>query len=170
MRGRHASYKPHHHELLAGIRTRLLKLLNTVRLLEKTDFPDENGCWNWLGSTVHRQRGLPGTAGSFRFGNNSQAAYRASYELLVGPIPPKAYVMHKCDNPMCVNPAHLFLGTHLDNMLDKTLKGRASRKLTKEQVLAIRADKRPQRQIAADFNVTQGLVSAIRKRRVWNWV
>lgn len=53
-------------------------------------------------------------------------AHRVAYELLVGPIPPGMFVLHHCDNPACVRPSHLFLGTQLDNVLDAKAKGRTA--------------------------------------------
>lgn len=114
---------------------------------------DENGpvhprygrCWIWIG---YRQAG---GYGQYR-GNK---AHRLAYQLLVGVVPDEMLVCHKCDNPSCVNPKHLFLGTPLDNMMDKVVKGRQSRvgssrnppkgernckaKLTEDQVLRARS-------------------------------
>jgi hypothetical protein len=86
-----------------------------------------------------------------------------------GPIPEGMCVLHRCDNPPCVNIDHLFLGTHQDNVDDMIAKGRHGGpvKLTKDQVAAIRSDQRLQRIIAAEYGVTQGHVSEIKRGLVW---
>lgn len=87
-------------------------------------------------------------------------------------------VLHKCDNPSCVNPEHLFLGTHAENMADMKAKGRAKSgrysgqnhpacKLNPETAKAIRSDKRSQRQIAKDYGVCQQTISAIKREKTW---
>ena len=76
------------------------------------------GCWQWLGAT-HAGYGV------FGFNRQMMRAHRVSYELYVGPIPPGLSVLHRCDNPPCTNPDHLFVGTQLDNMRDMCAKGRA---------------------------------------------
>lgn len=94
-----------------------------------------SGCLVWRMSTNQDGYGHFGLHGK-RF-----RAPRAAYECFVGPIPCGVYVLHKCDNPRCVNPEHLFLGTQLDNMRDAVAKGRVSRhgkshrsRLTNEQL------------------------------------
>jgi hypothetical protein len=79
-----------------------------------------SGCWLWLG----RELGSHGY-GSIKIFGRSVRAHRFSWELHFGPIPSGLLVCHKCDVPACVNPSHLFLGTHLDNETDKRAKGRA---------------------------------------------
>ena len=75
-------------------------------------------CWNWLGN---RRSGY----GRFGIQGKSMGAYRASWLIHRGAIPEGMLVMHRCDNPRCVNPDHLQLGTHADNMADCRAKGRA---------------------------------------------
>ncbi len=75
-------------------------------------------CWEWTGTK------RKGGYGILKSNGKMVVASRFSYELLVIPIPNGLIVCHKCDNPGCVNPTHLFLGTHLTNALDKMQKGR----------------------------------------------
>lgn len=83
--------------------------------------PRRNGCIEWLGSK-------DGCGyGHFRIDNNLiHRAHRVSWNLVNGEIPDGLCVCHKCDNPAYVNPEHLFLGTHTDNMIDKESKGRGN--------------------------------------------
>lgn len=95
-------------------------------------------------------------------------AHRLSYEIAFGPIPEGMHVRHRCDYPACVNPTHLVIGTHGDNMRDMAERGRAARNfgtasgravLTEEQVAEIRRRYVTHRQLATEFGVT---VDAIR--------
>lgn len=76
-------------------------------------------CWVWTASRFVRGYG------ALKVDDGPKGyAHRISWELHFGPIPDGLWVLHRCDNPPCVNPAHLFLGTHLDNMADMDAKGR----------------------------------------------
>ena len=77
-----------------------------------------DGCWHWRGAAERSGYG------SFRFRGRAQRAHRVSWVLTNGTIAEGMHVLHRCDNPACVRPDHLFLGTHQDNMDDKSAKGR----------------------------------------------
>jgi len=102
---------------------------------------DRRQCWFWNGFKSNGYGQIQISAGRY------EKAHRVAYKLFTGPIPEGKHVLHKCDNPSCVNPKHLFLGTQSDNNADMRVKGRAryawgersgSAKLTWPQVQKIR--------------------------------
>lgn len=101
-------------------------------------------------------------------------AHRLSWQLHKGEIPEDVEVCHECDTPLCVNPAHLFLGTHLENQADMATKGRVSHgerhyqsRLTEAQVRKIMASRDPSHVIAAHLGVTMQAVNDARCGRTW---
>lgn len=130
------------------------------------DFTDE--CWEWPGGRNENDYGV------LRRGGKDEPQIRVTnivHELFIGPIPDEhRLVRHTCDNPPCVNPRHLVSGTDADNMRDKMLRGRGATKLTPDDVRAIRADPRFQREIAADYGITRAMVGYIKNRQQWAWV
>ena len=128
----------------------------------------EAGCWEWTGAM------LKTGYGAIRDDEGKTArAHRFSYELHKGPITARRLVLHSCDNRRCVNPAHLRLGTHSDNMLDaierKRIKMGRRAKLTTDQVKAIRAlnGQMKQKDIASLFDISRSIVCQILSRSIW---
>ena len=147
---------------------------------------EKTGCWIWQGKS---RSGTCGLYGRIRVNGRNVAAHRFSWELHNRKsIPEKMFVLHTCDNPSCVNPNHLFLGTHQDNMDDKVAKNRQAKgddfknrkpaigernglaKLTKEKAMNIFLDDRPQRTIAKEHGISQTAVFHIKSKRAWRHI
>lgn len=128
-------------------------------------------CWLWPVGKSKRY-------GSFYADGHAMAAHRVSASLhglnIAGCV-----VRHTCDNPACVNPKHLVLGTQLDNIADRVTRGRTrapkgeqhmKAELTEQQVLEIRQDCRTQKEIAKSYGVTQSNVSCVKLRKTWKHI
>jgi hypothetical protein len=122
--------------------------------------PDE--CWNWLGCVERNNKNHPGY-GRVGFKGNQFVATHVALTLDGRPRPGKLLALHSCNNPRCVNPAHLRWGSHYDNTLDAVANGTKPIALTQDQAEAIRNDERPQCQIAAEYGCSQVTVSMIKR-------
>lgn len=133
-----------------------------------------DGCWDWTGDTSSSGYGIcPGGKRKVRF-----LAHRVSWRLFYGPIPVGMEVCHRCDNPPCANPQHLFLGTHADNMADaarkKRLPGNRTKvkpgaKITYELAQEIRSlrGKLPYREIGVRYGLGTSQVGNILRGSHW---
>ena len=149
-----------------------------------------NDCWIWPRAKDRAGRGRLWVAGRLML------AHRAVWEAKRGPVPEGMLLCHHCDNPSCVNPKHLYVGTHKDNMRDMRVRRRAfahrnpnkaaevgratgrrndwaagtgnpKAKLTVEQVASIRADGRATRFVAAQYGVERTTIQRIRRGSLW---
>lgn len=146
------------------------------RLFEKV-VRAPSGCLEWTASTHQFGYGLISAGRKMPF-----KTHRVAWALEHGPIPDGLLVCHKCDNPKCVEVAHLFLGTPLENMRDKERKGRRgtqhypkgeehhNTKFNEEVVRYIRASNERLSKLANDFNVSEMTIRRIKKRESWKHV
>lgn len=156
-------------------------------LMERTTM-SPSGCWEW-----NKFRNRDGYGQFFVSAWREKLAHRVSYITFVGPIPDGLRVLHRCDNPSCIRPSHLFLGDQKANMADAVSKGRQARgarllaarshvlrgeevgnhKLTEAQVEHIRAviasnpPRGTQSDMARQYGVSTTLISRIKKSRAW---
>lgn len=125
---------------------------------------ESHGCWIWIGGCTSDGYG------SFSAipGKQTMLAHRFSYQLHYGTLP-DLEICHSCDNPPCVNPNHLFPGTHTQNMRDAVAKGRLGNGLSLEIAREIRALHRvlPNATIAERFNISESLVWFIVANKIW---
>lgn len=127
-----------------------------------------DACWEWQDN-----RSLQGY-GRFSHDGKREVASRIAYRLVYGPFDEELQVCHRCDNPPCVRPNHLFLGDHELNQKDKVSKGRApwgenhgQAKLSEVQVREIRSLDLPDKDIATMYGICLDYINAIRNRRAW---
>jgi hypothetical protein len=144
------------------------------RFWKYVDIDITTGCFNWIG--YKNKCGY----GSFGYNKKIKLANRVSWQIHYGYKPEDICVLHKCDNPGCVNPDHLWLGTHQENMDDRDNKGRqydrngeknGRAKLTIEDVVTIRSlynnTNTSERKLAKEFNVNSGTIHNILNNKTW---
>jgi hypothetical protein len=146
------------------------------RFWSKVDITNLFDCWNWTNYKNHSGYGVLG------INNKTILAHRLSYQFAFGQIKDNLQVLHKCNNPACVNPAHLYLGTNQDNVDYKVKNNRQSRligeknpktKLTEIQVhciIELLDDNISQVEIAKQFSVTPTAISDIKRGKNWKHI
>jgi hypothetical protein len=131
-------------------------------------------CWEWTGSRHRQGYGRVGY-----LGNRAAYTHRVSYQLVNGKIKKGLNVLHRCDNPPCVNPDHLFLGTQSDNAYDMFSKNRGNRargeknskaRLIDSQVRRVKYGSEPLASLAREFSVTYQTLHYIRGGKTWKHI
>lgn len=142
------------------------------------DFSQPDLCWVYVAGA---NRGIYGQFQVGGKGSPTVLAHRYSYEQAVGPIPKGMIVLHSCDNPRCVNPRHLSVGTHRDNTQDMIAKDRHARQaprgeasgvavLTEGDVRMIRASTESNKTIATRLGVATNTIRSVRIGRTWGHI
>lgn len=134
--------------------------------------PELGVCHEWRGATMSNGYGVVG-----RSDGSNVGAHRASFEVHIGPIPPRMLACHRCDNPPCINPAHLFLGSHKNNSQDMVIKGRhgrSSARLSDSQASEVRAlhalGNVTHLQLAEKFGISRSKITNIVNRKSYRHV
>lgn len=146
--------------------------MTMLQKLEANIFYSPDGCWYWLGPIYH----MKPIRARMRFRKNDAPAARISYALYKGPTN-EMFVCHTCDNALCVNPDHLYLGTIQDNNRDKAQRSMATKgenhtgaKLTNADVITIRQSSDRLSDLARKFHVTPQSIFCIQKRKTWKHI
>ena len=151
---------------------------DVTRFWNKINKTNKHECWEWLGSKDSCGYGR------FGFRYTLLSSHRVAWELTNGKIIDTLHILHRCDNPACCNPDHLFIGTHQDNMNDRDMKGRAGggsligeanprSKFTEGQIISMRnlyKSGLKQKIIAVKFHTSQPVISAIVNDKYWKHI
>ena len=122
------------------------------------------GCWLWKKYT--NKQGY----GTMKFKGSMQLTHRISYSIFIEPIPETLLVLHRCDNPSCINPHHLWLGTNTDNVKDKVIKGRAGGKLNTTDVIYIRKSTKSSIELSQMFTCSVAQINNIKSKKSWSHI
>ncbi len=143
------------------------------RFWSKVDVRGPDDCWEWIAAKINGYGKIRLDGGKL---SKHKGAHAVAYELAHGPIPEGLQANHKCDNPGCCNPRHIYAGTSKQNMEDKVSRGRHNcvrgedhgmSKLNELKVLSIRDDGRTHSVIAGDYGVDRRLIGMIKRRQRW---
>lgn len=141
----------------------LLRILRNIEIVP-------SGCWEWRGARCNAGYGR------IKYDGKQNRVHRLMAHIAIGDVAEESVVCHRCDNPCCVNPEHLFIGTQKRNIEDRDAKGRRNQargekqgnsKLTAEQITAIRLDPRKSKVIADEYGVTRAHIGNIKANRAW---
>lgn len=132
-------------------------------------------CWEWIGGKD------PNGYGRMNVEGRPTLVHRISYRIHRGSIPDGMVICHKCDNPSCVNPDHLFVGSQADNIADMHNKGRtrkrglkgeshANSKLTEDAVRSIRVSAESATALSRKYNVSRAVIHDVRERKTWKHI
>lgn len=145
------------------------------RFWEKVSVGSDDECWNWKAGLTR------GGYGQFSNKVMSNRAHRIAWHLSCGPIPTELFVLHKCDNPKCVNPNHLYLGSHGDNMNDRSVRNRCNQKGERNagaklndnivrDIFALREEGHTHKYISDKTNIRRTHVTKILNKQIWSHV
>jgi hypothetical protein len=157
----------------------IVERLRAVGLDKKVCISDAASCWHWTGRVSRTGYGIANLPRNKGEPQRGTSAHRYVWTVLHGNLARHLQVCHKCDNRLCCNPAHLFIGTAKVNAIDKVQKGRcaalvgeanAVAKLAAKDVIAIRASTKGHRAVAREYGVSESNVRQIRSGKTWGHV